>query len=194
MKKTLIGTLVMALAIMMTLSGAVFAAETLKVAPSASEVKEGETVTVTITHPATTTGVQYDVKYDAAVLSTDADKDHDGIFTAVGYTADGSEYLTHKITFKAVKAGTSAIELSNIKVSANNGVKIDTEATASTSVTVKAEEAVVTPTPTPTKTPDGDQNKDNLGDTKTGFDAMYVVYLAAAVLVAAGIVTVARRK
>ena len=31
-------------------------------------------------------------------------------------------------------------------------------------------------------------------ETKTGFDAMYIVYLAAAVLVAGGIVTVAKRK
>lgn len=216
MRKTLIGILMMAVAIIMTLSGAVFAAETVTFT-NPSEVKVGDTVTVTVKHPATATGAQYQVTYDKDILSTTQDSDNDGKFQAIGYTPDGTEYPTHTLTFTALKEGTANIALSNIKI-AKSGEAIDTESTASTSVEVKATEeqkeepkaedtkkteepkaedtnkAEETNKAEDTKKSDADKTKTTLKETKTGFDAMYVVYLVAAVLVAGGIVTVARRK
>ncbi len=216
MKKTLTGILLAATAAVMTLSTAVFAADTVKVTPSASEVKVGDTVTVTVTHiPEGVTGYEYTVKYDPTVLSTDADSDHDGSFKQVKADLEGKTLPTNTLTFKALKEGTSDVTLSDIDLGGKNGTLVNSgdATTASTNVKVVTE---TTPTPTPTPSTDAktntdttkkdadttkaetkadaDKTKTSLKSAKTGFDAMYLVYLAAAVLVAGGVVAVAKRK
>jgi hypothetical protein len=122
MRKTLIGIMIMTVAIMMTLSGAVFAAETVTMSVNPTDAKVGDTVTVTVNHPGEATGAEYTVTYDATILSTDKDTDHDGSFKAIGYTPDNTAYPTQTLTFKALKEGTSTVALSNIKV-AKSGEK-----------------------------------------------------------------------
>lgn len=209
MKKTIIGMMVMAVAIMMTLSSAVFAADTIS-ATTSGEVKVGENVTVTITHPEGTTLGQYNVKYDADMLTYVKDSNNfpaeNG--TVEVYFADNNkqEVKTTVLTFTAKKAGEVKIKVDGVKLQKINGEKVKD---ITTETTVKIVEATPAPAPAPapennapanntpnadTPKADGDKPITNLKDAKTGFDAMYVVYLAAAVVVAGGIVRVATKR
>ena len=218
MKKTIIGIMIMAVAIMMTLSSAVFAANAITTTVS-GDVKVGETVTVTVNHPAGTSAGEYVVTYDADKLTyTGSDKDNGGEIKVAFMDTDYNEVKSHALTFTAKAEGAAKVEVKNVTLSNTDGKEIaDVTATGAT-VNVVKEETPVTPEepsnpgtaekPTTPTTPSTD-NKDNtatdkkddgektlttLKETKTGFDAMYIVYLAAAVLVAGGIVTVAKRK
>lgn len=221
MKKTIIGIMIMAVAIMMTLSSAVFAANAITTTVS-GDVKVGETVTVTVNHPAGTSAGEYVVTYDADKLTyTGSDKDNGGEIKVAFMDTDYNEVKSHALTFTAKAEGAAKVEVKNVTLSNTDGKEIaDVTATGAT-VNVVKEETPVTPeepsnpgtageptTPTTPTTPstdnknntatdkkdDGDKTLTTLKETKTGFDAMYIVYLAAAVLVAGGIVTVAKRK
>ena len=221
MKKTIIGIMIMAVAIMMTLSSAVFAANAITTTVS-GDVKVGETVTVTVNHPAGTSAGEYVVTYDADKLTyTGSDKDNGGEIKVAFMDTDYNEVKSHALTFTAKAEGAAKVEVKNVTLSNTDGKEIaDVTATGAT-VNVVKEETPVTPeepsnpgtaekptTPTTPTTPstdnkdntatdkkdDGDKTLTTLKDAKTGFDAMYIVYLAAAVLVAGGIVTVAKRK
>ena len=219
MKKTIIGIMIMAVAIMMTLSSAVFAANAITTTVS-GDVKVGETVTVTVNHPAGTSAGEYVVTYDADKLTyTGSDKDNGGEIKVAFMDTDYNEVKSHALTFTAKAEGAAKVEVKNVTLSNTDGKEIaDVTATGAT-VNVVKEETPVTPeepsnpgtaekpttpetsepdkkteTPDASKKDDGDKPIDKLKDAKTGFDAMYIVYLAAAVLVAGGIVTVAKRK
>lgn len=206
MKKTIIGMMIMAVAIMMTLSSAVFAANTVTATVS-GEAKVGETVTVTINHPAGTSAGEYSVKYNPDVLTyTGSDTVKDGTIKVAFMDTDYKEVPTHTLTFTAKATGDSKIEISGATLSNTEGKEIaDVTATGTTAkvVEVKAEENKK-PAAEENKAPAAEENKKpatngekeltTLKETKTGFDAMYVVYLAAAVVVAGGIVRVATKR
>ena len=215
MRKTLIGIMIMTVAIMMTLSGAVLAANGISASASATNLKVGDSVSVTVTNPADTASYGYVVTYDPAVLEytgSNASTAKDGKVTvshmetnmADGKYTENTTNAKAAISFKALKEADSTVVTITPDVLMNTSGKkmTDADKTAQT-VTLKvakAEEAAPAEnnkaedtTSTETKT-DADTTKKSLKDTKTGFDAMYVVYLAAAALVAGGIVTVARRK
>lgn len=197
MKKTIIGIMIMAVAVMMTLSTAVFAANTITV--SGAETKVDGTVTVTVNHPAGTTAGEYTVTYDPAVLEYTGDDTVTGNTIKVAFMdTDYKEVPSHTLTFKAIAEGTSAITVANATLAAGTTEMADV-AVSNSEVKVAAKTADNTNTNTDngntnTDKKDGDKTIDKLKDAKTGFDAMYLVYLAAAVVVAAGIVTVAKRK
>ena len=225
MKKTIIGIMIMAVAIMMTLSSAVFAANAITTTVS-GDVKVGETVTVTVNHPAGTSAGEYVVTYDADKLTyaknnDDATETTAGQIKVVFMDMNYKEVKSEELKFTAKAEGAAKVEVKNVTLSNTDGKEIaDVTATGATVKVVK-EETPVTPvepsnpgtagestTPTTPTTPstdnkdntatdkkdDGDKTLTTLKETKTGFDAMYIVYLAAAVLVAGGIVTVAKRK
>lgn len=216
MRKTLIGILIMTVAIMMTLSGAVLAATTVDVKASKAEVTEGENVTVTLSHPGMY-GINYVVTYNPEVLEYvkgSKEKVLEPGKVQVSDFGDGvnlEEIPSHTVTFKAKATGESAVTATNIQLSDNKAKDIaDITATTATVKVVAAttendgtegkatqengsEENGSQENGSEGKT-DPDAPKKSLKDAKTGFDAMYVVYLAAAVLVAGGIVTVARKK
>lgn len=210
MKKTIIGILIMAVAIMMTLSSAVLAANTITATVS-GDVKVGETVTVTVNHPAGTSAGEYVVSYDPAVLTyTGSDNAADGKIKVAFMDTDYKEVPTHTLTFTAKTVGDAKIEISKATLSNTEGKEIaDVSATGATVkvVETKVEEPskeepnkgqdntnnAPETTPTPVKD-NGDKDLTTLKDAKTGFDAMYIVYLVAAVVVAGGIVRVATRK
>lgn len=221
MKKTIIGIMIMAVAIMMTLSSAVFAANAVTTTVS-GDVKVGETVTVTVNHPAGTSAGEYTVTFDADKLTYKGEDTVNGNKIKVAFMdTDYKEVKTHTLTFVAKAEGDAKIEVNGAILADTNGKEM-TDVTA-TGATVKVvADTPVTPddnnnnnagnadnnkadetkkdntTATDNKADnskkDGDKTITTLKDAKTGFDAMYIVYLAAAVVVAGGIVTVAKRK
>lgn len=212
MKRTIIGILIMAVAIMMTLSSAVLAANTITTTVS-GDVKVGETVTVTVNHPAGTSAGEYVVSYDPAILTyTGTDTAADGKIKVAFMDTDYKEVATHTLTFTAKAVGEAKIEVSNAILSNTDGKEIaDVSATGATVKVVEetkidepkkddttktddTNKAPETKNDTTTKKEDGDKTLTSLKDAKTGFDAMYIVYLAAAVVVAGGIVKFATRK
>jgi len=194
----------MAVAMMMTLSGAVFAAGTVSVTAS-NDNHVGDTVTVTVNHPATTSAYEYTISYDQNALEyTGDDTASNGKIKVANMDVNQNEIKTHTLTFKALKEGTSNVSIENPILADTNGKEITDVTASATSVTVGAapttapttaptSEPTTAPTAEPTKTT-GDTKKTGLKSTKLGFDAIYAVYVVAAMLVAAGIITVAKRK
>lgn len=217
MKKTIIGIMIMAVAIMMTLSSAVFAANAITVTVSEG-AKVGDTVTVTVNHPAGTSAGEYVVSYDTDKLTyTGSDKDNGGNIKVAFMDTDYKEVKTYTLTFTAKAEGSAKVEVKDAILLNTNGAEMSdvtaTEAGKTVEIGKKDEvkpDQPVTPADPDATTPDTDKKDNNnasdkkednndktlttLKDAKTGFDAMYIVYLAAAVLVAGGIVTVAKRK
>lgn len=224
MKKTIIGIMIMAVAIMMTLSSAVFAANAITITTS-GDVKVGETVTVTFSYPTGTAAAQYVISYDADKLTYTGNNEF-AVLQEAGKIEVGhvdmalNEIKSDVLTFTAKTEGDAKVAVSSITaVMDTNGDDITGVTAGTATVKVVKEESPVTPeepsnpgtagdpatpgtsepdkkpeTPDASKKDDGDKPIDKLKDAKTGFDAMYIVYLAAAVLVAGGIVTVAKRK
>jgi len=204
MRKTFIGIIMMAVAIMMTLSGAVFAAGTVS-ASASNNNHVGDTVTVTLTHPSTTSAYEYTVTYDPTALEyTGSDTASNGKIKVANMDLDQKEIGSHQLTFKALKEGTTNVAVENPILADTNGQEIEAVSGSATSVEVKAAEKTTEPTAEPTKTTTTsntatptqtqDTKKGIKNGAKLGFDVMYIAYAVLAVLVAAGIVTVAKRK
>jgi hypothetical protein len=214
MKKTITGMVIMAVAIILTLSGAVFAANSINVVAPSEDKKVGEAVTVTVNYPANTVGRQYTVTYNKDVLSTTEDPNGTGSFVVAlaGQNNDLNPVSSDTLTFTAKANGTSNITLSNIKLADPSNNKIDGVTANTAKVTVaetKAPETTTTPAPTTTPetkieattaptTTATTENKDKTvtktKDVKAGFDGMLVIALFASIVLAGGIVTVSKRK
>jgi len=222
MKKTLIGILIMAVAIMMTLSGAVFAAEVPVVTADKTTVEKGETVKVTVKHPSGTSSFAYDVTYGSNLKYTGSDEAVNNLGGNKLRVADAStsEVPSYTLTFVGEVAGTTQVSLSNTEfvTSDENGNAVEIETGAATPLSVTIAEKAEEPAPSQEPQKPAEEKKDTNSDATTGnnekksdetkttgdkkvtikdklgFDGMYIVYLVAAVLAAAGIVTVAKRK
>lgn len=215
MKKTIIGIVIMAVAIMLTLSGAVFAAESINVVAPSEDKKVGDEVTVTVNYPANTVGRQYTVTYNKDVLSTTEDTNGTGSFTIVlaGQNNDLNTVSSDTLKFTAKANGTSNITLSNIKLADASNSKIDATANVASVTVAEVAAPTTTPTTAPTTEPTAEptktetpakttepttENKDKTitktKDIKAGFDGMLVVALIASIVLASGIVAVAKRK
>lgn len=173
---------------------------TLDVSPK--EIKVGDTVTITVTHiPEGTTGYEYVVTYDATILKTDADTDHNGSFKVANADLNANEIKTSKITFTALKAGKTELSLSDIDLGGRNGSLVNAGDNTSSSISINVlentNEATTTnstPEAKTTTVAKADTTKSKLKNAKTGFDITYVVYSLLAVLLIAILIISFKKK
>ena len=240
MKKTLIGFIIMVVAMFMALSGAVNAATKMTV-EGAKNVEVGDEITLTVKFPEAF-GYQFTVNFDDTKLeylgTLEAVKN--GSFTVAFQSTGDERFTSYDLKFKALEKGDVNITISDLEFVSEDVELIDVE--APDPITFSITEPVTDPEPTPdpdgnttgnennttgdnttgdennignnntttddengnvagntdngntNKEDDGDKTITSLKDAKTGFDIMYVAYLLMAIVVAAVIVKVSKRK
>ena len=220
MKKTLIGFIIMVVAMFMALSGAVNAATKMSV-EGAKNVEVGEEITLTVKFPEAF-GYQFTVNFDDSKLeylgTLEAVKN--GSFTVAFQSTGEERFTSYDLKFKALEKGDVNITISDLEFVSEEVQLIDVE--APDPITFSITEPVTDPEPIPdpsenttgdengnvagntdngntnnentNKEDNGDETITSLKDAKTGFDIMYVAYLVMAIVVAAVIVKASKRK
>lgn len=163
MKKTLIGFIIMVVAMFMALSGAVNAATKMTV-EGAKNVKVGDEITLTVKFPEAF-GYQFTVNFDDTKLeylgTLEAVKN--GSFTVAFQSTGDERFTSYDLKFKALEKGDVNITISDLEFVSEDVELIDVE--APDPITFSITEPVITPDPDENTT--GNENN-TTGDNTIG--------------------------